>query len=819
MADLTYSQMQTLLLELVRNLDNTERSKGNSARLERVIDALKQVRSDIGKTDTSKTQNVDYDKLSAAIVVALGKGGKPSQQPQSQTEKPRTVPRQEQSNRRPGSFLSQMQNNFREQSTASETASSSTRKLGRDMEGASSSAKKLTKAFDAFAILEGFTKLVKSSIGMLEDRADVYRNMSRNGELFTGDVLTMSRTIHSSGLSLETFSKAIANSSQGLKLLGPESFARISSGLQSANIRFGNLGLTVDEQNTQLSSYTERLRISGTLQNQTTDSLVSGFRDVIQTSTSLASAVGVSRDAIIKAAEAITSKVENRALLQMDSGVGGQNITNLASQISAAYGGGDVGNKIANAIISASHGIWGRETSEVAQQLGPGFQSLVNSASEALHSQTALSGEQLTRLAATGIEQTRQTANERSRLGFVAAAQAGNSYARNSLALQVAATSAQIDVSKAATADTAQKTQTSATQGALGLAQTRQQMEAAKQATATAALTQIQNTLGESLRAYNRAINDGTQKFIQNMNDFKGNSYIDSHLGNIIDQKVGGVIQSVVNWQGAVMTVTEAFIGLSFLKGGLLARSLRGVINSAVKAVQGLRGAGRVAEVAEEVSGGLRTGILGKIGQSSTGLLARGATSVAGVIGTTAAGVIGTGLSAAAGIAYGAYKNHQSTKDYEAGRISEKRNDVNHAENYGIMAGAATGALTGAAVGSFIPVVGTAIGGVIGGAIGGFAGYETGGVVGEHLYKDKSDVVKNPEKPEAQPVQPKQDEQEKEPEKKDPLEDAIHNLSNQMGQLRESIDRNNTFVLAHLSAIDRNTGDAYRQLKKTSGIV
>lgn len=836
MADLTYSQMQTLLGELARNLDNSERGKSNSAKLDRVIESLNTVSSNIEKNTeaVAKYQGIDYDKLSAAIVAGINKanGGSGtssgtstnsnSNSSSSFTQKQNnTAPSAPVPNRRPGSLLQQMQNNFTEHSNSAKSASSSTKKLGKSLEGASSAASRMSKAFESFEIIQKFTNLVKTGVGMLEDRADVYRNMSRNGELFTGDVLAMSRTIHSSGMSLDTFSKAIASSSQGLKLLGPDSFARVSSGLQTANIRFGNLGLTVDEQNTQLSSYTERLRISGGLQSQTTETLVSGFRDVIQTSTSLASAVGVSRDAILKAAEAITAKVENRALLQMDSGTGGQNITNFASQVSAAYGGGEVGNRIANAIISASHGIWGKETSEVAQQLGPGFQTLVNNASSALHSQTTLSGEQLTKMAATGIEQTKQTANERSRLGYVAAAQSGDSTARHSLETWVAASSAQIDVNKASAADTAQKKQTSATQGALSLAQSRQQIEAVKQATATAALTQVQNTLGESLKTYNTAVNDGTHAFVQHINGIEGNS---------IDQKLGGFISALTNAQGAIATVAEAFVGLSFLKSGMLARSLGGLIRNVSKVAKGLKGAGKVAEVAEEVSAtvgksGLvgRSGLLRTIGQmGARGAITEGVSTAAGVLGTTAAGVVGTGLSAVAGIAYGAYRNHNSTKEYEAGHISEKKNDINHAENYGIMAGAATGALAGAAIGSVVPVIGTAIGGVIGGAIGGFAGYETGGAVGNHIYKNKSDVVRNPVHPEGQGQggeENPQDANAQDTERRDPLSDALQNLTLQVAQLKQSIERNNTYSLAHLQSIDRNTGDAYRQLKKTSGIV
>ena len=586
MSDLDSLQMQKLLEQLVRNLDNSETSKNSRSRLDSVISSLDKIRSQLDKThDTTKASvrgnDIDYSKLSSAIVSALRDAGpnSPSNRNRNSRSDRRitrdssgrlTDRRRPAGNRRDGTLLNDLGRGAEDQIKNYGKVASSSDLLNNKLKGVNTQLGGLSSAISGVLKITGITKAFEAAKTAITDRADSYRTMMANGETFGGDMLQMSRVAASANMSLKNFTDAIANSSMGLKQMGPEVFASTVYQIKLANARFSDLGLTTQQTSSYMSDYMERLRISGHLQGQTSTSLSNGFRQLIQSSTSLAAAVGTSRDAILKAAEDIAKNQNNRALLHNVSGVGGQNITQYLSQMVNALGGGPEAYAMANAAMKASQGINTPDVAKYNQMMGPAFQQMVQNVNQLGQTNTSVDASTMARMGNSVLANAKNNYAGRDMRTMIAA---NDEYGNDNIALYNAINDAQIKPAAAAAAQSAQAGgQSKLTTGALGLDSSKEALQAAKEATATAALTTIQNTLGESLTAWNSAVQEGTHSYTQMIDKLSQNPLIAG-----IDKAGGSIISGLTNLLGPIALVGTVMGGIASIK---IASSLRGLVST-----------------------------------------------------------------------------------------------------------------------------------------------------------------------------------------------------------------------------------------------
>lgn len=852
---ITFIQMQSLLENLVRNLDNSDTSKFSRSKLDSVIESLDKIKGQLDKNnDTLKTrsgESIDYNRLSASIVSAI-RTGTSSETRSSHRSSGRSNHRREHdepivsnTGRRSNSLIDQWARNAAEQSRKYNHAASSAEIFDNKLAGLSVTMNGMEGALKGLLSITGITKAFAAAKTAITERSDSYRTMMVNGMTFGGDILQMSRTANTAGMTLSNFTQAIANSSQGLKQMGPEVFAQTTYQIKLANSQFGDLGLTSQQTSEQLSAYMERLRTTGHLQQQTASSISSSFRDVIQTSTSLAAAVGTSRDAIIKASNDIANNTNNRALLHLIGGQAGQNVTSFLSQMQASLGGGPEATKAVNAMMKASRGVYTPDVYEVSQAMGAEtFQSGVRDVSSLANTNTQVSPVQITNMLSNFLNTGRRNLNSRN----VDAAMTWGEYGQNMLQYFNDFNDARADVNAARTTQQGQQKQTPLTSGMLNSAAAKEALDATKEALSTEALSAIQDTLGNTLNTWNRAVLNSIGTYQNAMNAIANNPLsrgLDSMGGSIIST-LGSIIPSV-----GIFTAAIAGIGAIKIAGALksfvstlthLRHSFEEIDVGRLMRERGINRydahhAHRTRQRARDrlrTRGNGRRGLLGRrfggmdfpsfgdirrrrgsgLGRTSRlsniargGLtrlrpLASGLATAVG-IGSTSGLVTAANIAAPlAALGAGAWWNHKSTQDFRAGKISSSQNNINHDSNYGMMGGAALGAALGT---MFLPVVGTAIGTIAGGLVGYGGGHMVGSWANsgsDNPAPSSDDIPSTPGNPQATPPVPN--------ETVVLLQRIIDQLSLQNSSI---IDQENALSKI-LQSIDRNTGDAARQMKR-----
>lgn len=600
MAEISYTQMQTLLEGLVRNLDNSETSRTSRSKLDSVINSLDKIKGQLDKNnDTLKSKNgdtIDYSKLSSAIVNAMkangvGTGG-PSSNGERRLRERETDTRVRKGSdgrlrrssapsgggagaRRDGTLLSDLGRGAEAQIKNYGKVASSADILNNRLNGLNTQLGGMQSVVKDILSITGISKAVEIAKTAITERANSYRTMMANGQTFGGDILQMSRVASSAGLSLKSFTDAIARSSMGLKQLGPEIFASTVYQVNLANNKFGDLGLTTQQTSQYMSDYMERLRISGHLQGQTATGISSSFRQIIQNATSLAAAVGTSRDKILEVADSIAKNQNNRALLHMAGGTGGQNMTQYLSQLVNAMGGGPEATAMANAAMKASQGINTPDVAQYAQSMGPAFQQMVQQLRQLGQMNSVASPTMMAQMGNSVIGQARTNLSGFNTRAMIAA---GDEFGDRQVALSNAFNDAHININAASAAQANQTTkQTSLTTGALGLQASGEAVTSAMEATTTAALTSIQQTLGKSLTAWNDAVLEGTHKYNDFVNNLPQNS-----LTRGIDSVVGSVIGALSGLLGPIGV-------LATVLGGIAAIKTAGALKNLVNTVQSIR--------------------------------------------------------------------------------------------------------------------------------------------------------------------------------------------------------------------------------------
>lgn len=598
MAEISYTQMQTLFEGLVRNLDNSETSRTSRSKLDSVINSLDKIKGQLDKNnDTLKSKNgdtIDYSKLSSAIVNAMktngvGTGG-PSSNGERRSRERETDTRVRRGSdgrlrrsrapsgggaggRRDGTLLSDLGRGAEGQIKNYGKVASSADILNNRLNGLNTQLGGMQSVVKDILSITGISKAVEVAKTAITERADSYRTMMANGQTFGGDMLQMSRVASSAGLSLKSFTDAIAHSSMGLKQLGPEIFASTVYQVNLANNKFGDLGLTTQQTSQYMSDYMERLRISGHLQGQSATGISSSFRQIIQNATSLAAAVGTSRDKILEVADSIAKNQNNRALLHMVGGTGGQNMTQYLSQLVNAMGGGPEATAMANAAMKASQGINTPDVAQYAQSMGPAFQQMVQQLRQLGQMNSVASPTMMAQMGNSVIGQARTNLSGFNTRAMIAA---GDEFGDRQVALGNAFNDAHIDVNAASAAQANQTTkQTPLTTSALGLQASGEAVTSAMEATTTAALTSIQQTLGKSLTAWNDAVLEGTHKY----NDFV-NNLSQNPLTRGIDSVGGSVIGALSGLLGPIGVLATVLGGIAAIKTAAALKSLVNTVQS-----------------------------------------------------------------------------------------------------------------------------------------------------------------------------------------------------------------------------------------------
>lgn len=881
MADITYSQMQALLESLVRNLDNSETSRQSRRKLDDIISSLDKVRSQLVTNNnilkSSGGSSIDYNRLSSTIIASINTSrsnntaNKPSRRT-SGTNRPSSG--LSSNNRRPNTLLGQLSRSTNGLIQKNNQVASSSTLLSSKFGNLGGAVTGVHGAMKGLLSIGGLAKVFSAATSAISDRTDSYRTMMANGMTFNGDILEMSRTAASAQMSLRNFTTAIANSSMGLKLLGPQVFAQTMLNIRRSSVSFGDLGLTTTQTAQQLSSYMELLRRTGHLQGQTASSVANGFRTVIQSSTSLAAAVGTSRDAILKASDAITSNTNNRALLHLIGGQGGQNVTQFMSQMVASLGDSPLVTKAVNAMFKYSQGqTGGEDVAEARQVLGDSFDIGAHYMKQFASTSTAVSPEELARGYETFLNRAKQITGSQN----VRAELVQGEWGQNRLELGNAIRDAGVNPTAAGRTQADQnQNQRPITRGALGLEGTREALIAAKEATSTAALTSIQKTLGRSLTAWNQAVVEGTSSYTDSIAKLSKNPLISG-----IDSVGGSVISALTGLVGPIGLFTSVMAGLGAIKILGAVKSfknsidlVRGGLDAFGSGGDTLLGRSRPAgSRSQEINNRLRSprrGILGQLGAQGENLAesaindiqpgfqgaprnrgglsglrraarlkklqalrqARGLTGMAratkllgarglGIggsllgIGEAGAGLLGAIAAPAAvgvaGIGLGAWNNQRSTNDFKAGKISAAQNNINHDSNYGLMGGAAAGAATGALIGTAVPIIGNIIGAAVGGLVGGGMGYLAGHTIGTW-----SNPTTEPTATPNTPTSTQADNPATAPIQTNVL---LQQLSTLLSTQITATQELHNDVSRILNNIDRNTGDTVRQIRRGGNVV
>ena len=866
MTDITYTQMESLLNNLVINLDKSTTSVETRSKLDSVIGSLNRIKGQLTTANSNLRNNngsIDYNKLASKIASAISDNQRSPTRRNRRERREAAAPQPSGSNRRTGSLLDQLYVGAEKQIKDYSKVSSSMDVFHNKISGLSTTISGVEGAMKGLLELSGVKKAFESAKDAIEMRADNYRTMMANGMTFGGDMLEMSRVANSAGMTIKSFTESVANASMGMRQLGPQTFASTLYQVKQANTQFGDLGLTTTETATQLSNYMERLRVSNHLQGRSTSEITSSFRGVIQSSTALAAAVGTSRDAILKASDTLLSDITNKAVLGTLGNGQSQNVQNYVNTLSAAYGGNAQMDKyIKSAMLAATRGVYDENYGEASQAIGgQGMAAMVAEIQKRANTNATISAGD------TAEAGNRFNSFMKQYVDPIVRNNAGTSLTpqgRNIEAMFALSNGAVFDRSKADQATQDQEKQTPLTLGALGIEQTREALASLKESLGTLSLSIAQNTIGESLKAWNSAVINSThtiQKAMTSIGDNPLTTGLDSVGGKIIS-----TLSSLIN---PVLLVTSVFSGVAMLKalsglkalgdtigtirygvdtaraGDLMRRygisrdaadyrvHRRNIARDRLANRTGRRGLlGRLSRNSRPgLLDSLRNNILsrrtaraGRVGRAgrlarlvrpittgARGLLGLGAEGLTGLVSASGAAISAPIISAIGGIGLGAWWNHRSTQDYRAGRITSAQNNINHDSNYGLMGGAATGAATGALIGAIGGPIGIAIGGALGGIAGGFMGYEAGHGIGSWANSSSPTSPNNPTTttPGTDPTTT--------PNNANETNILLQKIIDQLSANSSAIADQDLILTRLLQSIDRNTSDTVTQTKRLSG--
>lgn len=798
MSDISYTELQTLLVDLVRNLESSKKTVAQNEKLDAIATGIKNIQDALIK-NPPKDGKIDYDKLGTTVTKSVREASPPPPPTPSNDNLVQQLIANSSNTNSSSPIFNQLTQSFKNGGKGlddigkeAEDASQSIKNMGKD---AGETTRRSSRDIDRTTqkVLRGIQGIIKLGVGDIEQRTNLYRDMLSNGYTFTNNLNELSHVANVSGQSLSTFKQAINTSTVGSRQLGLETFAKVSRGLMDANVKFGSLGLTVEQQNSQFSSYTERLRLSGNLQNQTSTSLITGFRNVIQSATTLASAVGTSRDAILEASKNILDDSENQVTLSSLAPNASENVLNFLSGLQSSLG--KSGPMITKAIIDQINGHTTESDAQTIQSIGIEAYNKALSSVRSLQNTTGpVSPTEITSSIGEFVRLGQEFVRSRATNSLVAASADGNNMAK--IAVQATADLNQANVNLNRVRSTKQ-TPDNFTNGFLNVGQTAEQLKSMQQEAFTIMLENMRHTISSILGTYEAGVNEATHKLVDGMRHF-GNAV----NSNPIDDFFGNHLDFTKASSGMLTAIGSVTVGLSSLATAInffIAGTLTNFIGEKIAGFIFKRLAARFATTAA-VGAAEEAAAVG-----GTGLLASAGGALAAAV-----PIVGSLLPTIGAVGYGLYSNHKSQQKFERGEITERQNNIKHDANDGMMGGAVVGATIGTMV---FPGLGTAIGGGLGAAIGYFAGEG----LGEYFNPDDTSKKLSPKSEE----QSTDDQNKTQPqqEKQLDLEQHLSTIENDLSTLVSLMTANNSISSQNLANIERNTNSMIGSLARASNAI
>ena len=224
----------------------------------------------------------------------------------------------------------------------------------------------LALVFKDIPVLGKFAPYIAEMFDYADKLAGFYRNMTKAGASFGGDLFAMSTAAAKSGLSLQSFSSIVSEngaifSTMGFDVQsGIDKFTQASGALLGPGSKFSKqlfgLGYTADEAGAGLAMVIARQGIMGSKNALTSDQLAEKTKDYLVELDGLTKLTGIQKADV----EAILKKNMNDQGFQLFKGSldkGGKAVLDSLETVSATFGPG-----VADAIKLGSQGIIGPAT-------------------------------------------------------------------------------------------------------------------------------------------------------------------------------------------------------------------------------------------------------------------------------------------------------------------------------------------------------------------------------------------------------------------------------------------------------------------------
>ena len=197
----------------------------------------------------------------------------------------------------------------------------------------------LTRERISESVISEFSTGLKALYKQMQSSVDAYRSMQNMGlssidAAGKGSILELRNIANQAGLPVATFTKALETGSSGLRQLGLTSVAGLSLALRNASRDSANFGLTIDGTLSAMNDYVEMQKYTRGLDSVNEESTIRGFKEMMNSTTGLAAALGTSRDQIQKGSVELAKNPQYQALLTAYNPEARTTLTNVQAGLS-----------------------------------------------------------------------------------------------------------------------------------------------------------------------------------------------------------------------------------------------------------------------------------------------------------------------------------------------------------------------------------------------------------------------------------------------------------------------------------------------------
>jgi hypothetical protein len=536
-------------------------------------------------------------------------------------------------------------------------------------------------------------------------RADSYREILASGEGTVSSMQDLGRRAAQAGLTVDQFTKAMSNGTQGARALGAIKFADVRKSVVEMSKASGYMGMLPDQITEVTSTYAEILRLQGQSHSLNTSQMADGIMSIVKSSETTAHILGITREDALKAQAELAKDQQLNAVMRA-KGIDQNTARSLVTMAEATYGQsgkdrlldqltfGQVGPASAQfaAIDPTASGALGR------------IGDLVNSG--------AKGSELLSQSAAELKKAGREQFNDKGRteqfaqLARLNASGMGSVFT-DSLGGSALSQDLKSDGTFTRPSDQNQNDEQRAGVGVLQLNQVAQEFAAAKDAMMTAVINPMVDKFGPTLRdVVNPALTDFARGLNETAISLSGQTGLMSTVG-AIGVGVAGVLATLA-------TATAAFKTLGAVKG------IAGILGGGGPAALGRNAPRGPMDIIRSQRGGLGAAAGAAEGSGGTILkgLMSGGKNVLGKAGSMAKGLGGIRGNALLGSLFEGYDYLAGNKDLSFKNLAKSGLRV---------AGGTLGGLAGG-------LAGGGVASAVTGVAGGMAGYKAGDMLGNAIF-------------------------------------------------------------------------------------